>query len=86
MSTVRLIVDNDNVPAEPWPAKIGDRDNDVIPDLMVKFSRSAVQALASVGEYEVKVIGEVAGVSFQGSDTIRVIDFGIDTLYRQGWA
>ena len=73
MSTVRLIVETDNVPAKLKPKKIGDHDSDTIPDLKVKFKRWDVQALASVGEYEAMVIGEVAGVPFQGSDTIRVI-------------
>jgi parallel beta-helix repeat protein len=76
VSTVRLIVGENEVPAEPWPTGIGDYDNDGIPDLMVKFSRSAVQALLSVGEYEMKVVGEVAGLPFEGSDVITVIDFG----------
>ncbi len=73
VSTVRLIVETDSVPAKLKPKKIGDHDSDTILDLKVKFKRWAVQALASVGEYEATVIGEVAGVPFQGSDTIRVI-------------
>lgn len=36
--------------AEPWPTEIGDHDGDGIPDLMVKFDRSAVQALLEPGE------------------------------------
>lgn len=82
VSTVRLIVENDNVPAESRPTGIGDHDNDSTPDLMVKFSRSAVQALAEIGEVEMTVNGEVAGLPFEGSDIIRVIDFGVDTLYK----
>ncbi|GAI40816.1 unnamed protein product, partial [marine sediment metagenome] len=78
VSTIRLIVDNDNVPAEPGPTMIVDQDNKV--KLMVKFSRSAVQAIVSVGEVELTVIGEVAGVPFEGSDVIRVIDLGYSTL------
>ncbi len=73
MSTVRLIVENDNVPAKLKPKKIGDHDSDTILDLKVKFKRWDVQALASVGVYDAVVIGEVAGVPFQGSDTIRII-------------
>ena len=73
MNTVRLIVENDNVPAKPKPKKIGDHDRDGIPDLKVKFNRWDLQALANVGEYEATVIGEVAGMPFQGSDTILVI-------------
>ena len=73
MSTVRLIVENDNVSAKPKPKKIGDHDRDGIPDLKVKFKRWDLPALASVGEYEATVVCEVAGVPFQGSDTILVI-------------
>lgn len=73
MSTVRLIVENDNVPAKLKPKKIGDHDKDAIPDLKAQFNRWDLPALASVGEYEATVIGEVAGVPFQGSDTILVI-------------
>ena len=73
MSTVRLIVENDNVPAKLKPKKIGDYDKDAIPDLKAQFNRWDLQALASVGEYEATVIGEVAGMPFQGSGTILVI-------------
>ncbi len=45
--------------------------------LMVKFDRQAVQAMVSVGdEVELTVTGEVCGVAFEGSDTIRVIMLG----------
>ena len=82
VSTIRLIIGNENVPAEAWPIDIGDHDNDGMADLMVKFDRQAVQALADVGGVEVTVVGEVAGLLFEGSDTIRVIDLGINTLYQ----
>ena len=74
VSTVRLIVDSDNVPAESRPTGIGDHDNDGIADLMVKFSRSAVQAIINVGEVELTFIGEVDGIPFEGGDNIRVIN------------
>jgi len=73
MNTVRLIVENENALAKPKPTKIGDHDRDGIPDRMVKFSRSDIQALKSPGEFQAVVIGEVAGMPFQGSDTIWVI-------------
>lgn len=63
----------DVVPTEPRPTKIGDHDHNRIPDLMVKFDRSAVQGLVSVGYVELTVTGEVDGILFSGSDTIRVI-------------
>jgi hypothetical protein len=63
--------------AEPWPTEIGDYDEDGIPDLMVKFDRSAVQELADVGEnVELTVFGKWGEVPFRGSDDIRVIDPG----------
>lgn len=71
--TVRLIIGEHEVRAELRPTEIGDHDHDRVPDLMVKFDRQAVQALLSVGEYELKVVGKVAGATFEGSDTLRVI-------------
>jgi len=59
---------NDVVPAEPDPTGGGGKK------LMVKFSRSAIQAIVSVGEADIKVTGLVNGVFFQGWDTITVID------------
>ena len=37
VSTIRMIVDNDNVPAGPRPTEIGDHDNDGVSDLIVKL-------------------------------------------------
>lgn len=73
VNTVRLIVGDENALAKPKPSKIGDHDKDAIPDRMVKFRRSDIQALKIEGEYDAVVIGEVAGMQFQGSDTIWVI-------------
>ncbi len=57
---------------------IGDYDVDGVPDLMVKFDRSDVQAtLEPVDEVEVTVSGQLTdGTTFEGSDTIRVIEKG----------
>jgi hypothetical protein len=63
-------------PAESRPTAIGDHDNDGIPDLMVKFDRSAVQALVSVGDVKLTVAGKWHTVLFSGSDSIRVINPG----------
>ncbi|MBA7596828.1 hypothetical protein ES703_03818 [subsurface metagenome] len=70
VSTVRLHVDENNVPAEPRPMGIGGHK------LMVKFSRPAVQAIVSVGEVELKITGLIDSIPFEGSDTIRVIKPG----------
>ena len=62
-----------DAPFDP-PTEIGDYDNDGLPDLMVKFSRAAVKSLLTPGnQVEVTITGEVAGIAFKGSDTIRVI-------------
>lgn len=42
--------------------------------LMVKFDRSAVQALLAPGQVALTVTGQVNGTDFNGSDIIRVID------------
>ncbi|MEM3514681.1 MAG: fibronectin type III domain-containing protein [Candidatus Hadarchaeum sp.] len=73
IGTVRLIIGGNEVSTEPQPFDICDHDKDGIPDLMVKFSRQAVQALLEAGVNEVKVVGEVAGIPFEGSDIIKVI-------------
>jgi hypothetical protein len=70
VSTVRL---EGEVQAETRPTQVGDSDEDGIPDLMVKFDRSAVQGLLEVGDVELTVTGTVGSVDFQGSDTVRVI-------------
>lgn len=69
---------NGTVPAELAPTAIGDYDNDGVPDLMVKFNRTAVvQYVVSQGvEYAnvtMTVSGQLKdGTSFQGSDVVRV--------------
>jgi hypothetical protein len=69
---------NDTVPALSKPTKVGDHDEDGIPDLMVKFDGKAVQNTLSVGdEVEVLITGEVNGIRFESTDTIRVIDEGL---------
>jgi len=61
--------------ARPWA--IGDHDGDRIRDLMVKFSRSAVQSLLSPGEDTITLTGDLAdGTSFLGTTTVRVINPG----------
>jgi len=66
---------NGTVPALTKPTEIGDYDKDGIPDLMVKFDRSAVIALLTPGDQAaVTIAGEVGGIAFEGTDTIRVIN------------
>jgi len=75
ISTIML---NEQVPAESSPADIGDYDDDGVPDLMVKFDRSAIQEILEVAnEVEIKVTGDLTdGTPFEGTDTIRVIEKG----------
>ena len=67
------------IPAEDHPTEIGDYDNDGVPDLMVKFDRQAlIEYLdGTTGEVTLTVSGELSdGTSFEGSDTITVINPG----------
>jgi hypothetical protein len=72
LSTLRLA---GSVPAVSKSAIVGDHDNDGAPDLMVKFSRRALDALLTPGVNELEVTGSlVTGEAFKGSDEVRVID------------
>ena len=72
LSTILL---NGEVPIGSWPWEIEDEDEDGIPDLKVKFDRSAVQDILKVGKKESIVItGQLNdGTWFGGEDRIRVI-------------
>lgn len=75
LGSVRL---NEQISIEPKPTEIGDYDQNDIPDLMVKFSRSAIQNILEPGD-EVKIVitGKMIDESpFQGSDAIRVMERG----------
>jgi len=74
---------NDTIPVDPfWVDKplesvIGDYDNDTVPDLMVKFNRTAVSEYIlnhniTYGNVTLTITGEVAGTPSEGSDIIRV--------------
>ena len=65
---------NGTIPALTKPIEVGDYDSDGIPDLMVKFDGAAVKGILTPGgQVEITITGEVAGIGFDGSDTIRVI-------------
>lgn len=65
------------------PTQIGDYDEDGIDDLMVKFDRAEVLEWLGTADYSedtgksvevtLTVTGEVAGETFEGSDTVRVL-------------
>lgn len=72
---VSSILLNNTISVDPYaPTEVGDYDEDGIRDLMVKFDRAGVMALLSVGEATLTITGEVNGILFEGSDTIRAID------------
>ncbi len=63
---------------KPLESVIGDYDNDAIPDLMVKFDRQAlIEFLKTKGvtdaEATLAITGEANGISFEVTDTIKVI-------------
>lgn len=68
----------DSILAEFSPTCIGDHDDDGILDLMVKFDRTSLQSLLSVGDsVEISLSGSLTnGLSFSAVDTIKVIDQG----------
>jgi hypothetical protein len=71
---VTLAYDGREVSALPGPVSAGDADLDGIPDLTVKFNRQDVLGILARGDAITLVItGTVAGDTFSGSDTVRVI-------------
>jgi hypothetical protein len=74
---VTSVMLNSVVPAETSPTAIGDYDADGVPDLMVKFDRADVQGTVEAGDsIEITITGQVNGIDFEGTDTIKVIDKG----------
>lgn len=73
LQSIRL---NNQIPIEPKPIEIGDYDKNGIPDLMVKFDRKSVQSILTSGtNIKIAISGKLNdGISFEGSDTIKVID------------
>jgi LysM repeat protein len=76
IDSVQLCFDDDCTRAEEHPTAVGDQDEDGIADRMVKFSRDAVVALLDgrTGDVTFEVRGKVLGSTFEGGDTIRVLD------------
>lgn len=82
---VSSIMLNGTIHAESRPVAIGDYDNDTIPDLMVKFSRSEVITFilpnagiteGKFGNATLTVTGRLNdGTPFEGSATIKIILF-----------
>jgi hypothetical protein len=88
IGSIKLTVAENEFAVDPAaPTAIGDYDNDGIPDLMVKFDRTAIVDWLNVVDVdneedgpadvlELKIAGEVEGFYFEGSDTIKIISPG----------
>jgi hypothetical protein len=83
ISTVRL----ENIPAVSElrygfvkDPKLEDRDEDGLPELIIKFDRSQVQDILQSGEVELTVLGKWHAVLFIGRNTIRVIEPGSEAV------
>ncbi len=74
VGSVTLTYAGRQMSAQATPTSIGDVDSDGIPDRMVKFNRQELIGIVVAGDsITLTVNGRVAGDSFTGSDTIRVI-------------
>lgn len=63
-----------SIPAQPRPSKLGDKDKDGIPDLMVRFPREEVVSSAEPGETEIIVTGALKdGTVFRGGDDVLIL-------------
>ncbi len=63
------------IPISAEPTQIGDHDSDGTPDLMVKFDRSEVEKVVTVGDKKITVnFSLVDSTKFEGSDVTRVIN------------
>ena len=73
IATVILSINGNDLPAKTKPTKIGDYDEDTIPDLMVKFDRQELQSHLFLGPAELTVSGTADSDVFEGTDTIKVM-------------
>jgi hypothetical protein len=76
--TVRLAA---TIQAEAKFGTVGDHDGDDLPDLMLKFSRTALAPLLLLGANQLEVAGTlVTGEAFSGIGEVTVMDSGSDAL------
>ncbi|MHA2304366.1 MAG: DUF3466 family protein [Candidatus Hodarchaeales archaeon] len=84
IDSIRLTIDTQDFSVDlEAPISIGDYDNDNIPDLMVKFDRTAIlhflgvpDQISEIGDgilIEFQISGIIAGSPFIGTDWIKVI-------------
>jgi len=77
VSSMSMVSAKGSVNAQLSPTSVGDANGNGIPDRMVKFDRQGVIGIVEPGDaIKLTVTGKVAGDTFEGSDTIRVIDPG----------
>jgi concanavalin A-like lectin/glucanase superfamily protein len=77
IETITLTVDEATIYVESFPMKIGDYNDNGIPDLMVKFDRQSGQDACVPGVVEMTLYCELYdGTIFEGEDTVLVIDKG----------
>jgi hypothetical protein len=76
--TIKLKFLDAELYAEPTQPRIGDYNNNNVPDLMVKFDRQSVQDACNItGAVEMSVSCETNGGDlFNGIDTVSVMDKG----------
>ena len=76
-ATVRLSTGRGSIAPDPAaPAKLGDHDQDGVPDLALKFQRSEVIGILEGNPTTLIATGEFlspTGVCFRGSDDVRVV-------------
>jgi hypothetical protein len=78
IQTVKLKVNGEELNAELFPTEFNDYNGNNIIDLMVKFDRESFYLLVDVPIAEITVFGDLmVGASFIGTDTVLVIDKGI---------
>ena len=77
VDTVKLQINGESVAADLSPIDINDYNSNGIFDLMVKFDRETVYCIVNAGAVEVSVVGDlIDGTSFEGRDTVLIIDKG----------
>lgn len=77
LATIKLSYDGTDILPLSKPTNIGDYDSDGIADLMVKFNRNELVAiLSTTGDVELTVSGGIGDNSFEGSDTVKVLNKG----------
>ena len=58
--------------AKPGHSKVGDHDEDGIPDLRVKFDRQRLLDYVGTGTQQLSLTGHAGGLFFQGTGVLRV--------------